>query len=54
MSGECCLGFVLLNHFDLVIGQEAIHEGEEPIGSGIIGQGINVWQRKIILGAGPV
>ena len=54
MCGECCLGFVLLNHFDLIVAGEAVHEGEEPISSGIIDQGIDVWQRKIILGTSLV
>ena len=54
MSGECNLGFVLFGHRDLVTTWESVHEGEEPVGSGIINQGIDVWQRKIILGAGPV
>ena len=54
MCGECHLGFVLLNHFDLIVAGEVVHEGEEPISSGIIDQGIDVWQWKIILGIGPV
>ena len=54
MCGECCLGFVLLDHFDLIIAGESVNEGEEPIGSSIINQGIDVWQLKIILGVGPV
>ena len=42
MSGECCLGFVFLSHFDLIVAWETVYEGEERIGSGIIDQGIDV------------
>ena len=51
MGGECCLGFVLFNHFDLIITQEPIHKGEEHIGHGVINQGIDMWQGKIIFQA---
>ena len=54
MNGECCLGFVFFGHFDLIIAWESIHEGEEPIGSSIIDQSIDMWQWKVILGAGSV
>ena len=54
MSGECSLGFVLLCHLNLVVAWESIHEGEEPICSDIMDQGINVWLWKVILGAGPI
>ena len=54
ICGKYCFSFVLLDHLDLVVARETIHEGEEPIGSGIIDQGINVWQWKVILGAGLV
>ena len=54
MYGECCLGFVLLGHFDLVVAWESILEEEEPIGSDIIDQGIDVWQQEVILGASSV
>ena len=54
MSGECHLSFVFLGLFDLIISWESVHEGEEPIGSNIIDQGINMWQWEIILGAGSV
>ena len=51
MSGECCFGFVLFNHLDLIITQEPIHKEEEHVGHGVINQGINMWQGKIILRA---
>ena len=54
MSGECCLGFVFFGHLDLVITQESVHKGEELVGSGIIDQGIDMWQWEIILRVGPV
>ena len=54
MSGECCLGFVFFDHFDLIIAWESIHEGEEHVGSGIIDRGIDMWQWKVILGASPL
>ena len=54
MSGECYLSFVLFSHLDLIVAGESIHEGKKPVGSGIIDQGIDMWQRKVILGAGMV
>ena len=46
MSGECYHGFAFFVHLDMIIG--------EPIGSGIIDQGIDMWQWKVILMASPV
>ena len=54
MSGECCLSFVFLGHFDLILAGESIHEGEEHVGSSIIDQSIDMWQWKVVLGASPV
>ena len=54
MGGECCLGFVFFSHFDLIITQEPIHKGEEQVGRGVINQGIDTWQGKIILRVGPI
>ena len=54
MSGECCLGFVLFIHFDLIIAREPIHKGEEHVCRSVINQGINVWQGKIILQVGLI
>jgi len=36
MCGKYYISFVLLNHFDMVVARETIHEGEEPIGSSMI------------------
>ena len=49
IGGEFCLGFVLFSHFDLIITQEFVHKGEEHVPRGVINQGINIWQGKIIL-----
>ena len=54
ISGECCLGFILFSHFGQIITWEPIHKGEEHIGCGVINQGIDMWQGKIILWAGPI
>ena len=49
MSGECYLGFVFFGHFDLIITLESIQKGEEHVGWGVIDQGIDIWQWKIVL-----
>ena len=54
MSGKCCLSFVFFCHFDLIITQEFIHKGEEHVSYGVIDQGIDMWQWKIVLRAGPI
>ena len=54
MGGELYLGFILFSHFDLIIIQEPVHKGEEHVGRGVINQGIDIWQGKIILQAGPI
>ena len=54
MGGEHCLGFVLFSHLDLIITQEPVHEGEEHVGRGVINQGVDVWQRKIIFWVGLI
>ena len=54
MTDECCLGFVFLGELELIIALESIHKGEEHVDSGIIDQGIDMWQWKVILGVGLV
>ena len=53
-SGECCPGFVLFSHLNLLITREPIHKGEENVGCGVINQSNNMWQGKIILRVGPI
>ena len=36
MGGEFYLGFVLFNHFDMIITQEPIRKGKEHVGCGVI------------------
>ena len=54
MNGEHCFGFVFFNHLDLIRTRESIHKGEEHVGRGVINQGIDMWQGKIILWASPI
>ena len=54
MNGEHCFGFVFFNHLDLIITWESIHKEEEHVGYGVINQGIDMWQGKIILRASPI
>ena len=54
MSGERCFGFFFFIHLDLITTWESIHKGEEHVGRGFINQGIDIWQGKIILRAGPI
>ena len=54
MSGERCFGFVFFSHIDLIVTRESIHKGEEHVGRGVINQGIDVWQGRIILRAGLI
>ena len=54
MGDECYLVFVLFSHFDLIITREPIHKGEEHVGHGVINQGVDMWQWKVVLGASPV
>ena len=53
MSVERYLGFVLFSHLDLIITWESIHK-EKNILVSVINQGIDIWQRKIVLRAGPI
>ena len=54
MSGEHCFGFVFFSLLDLILTQELVHKGEKHVDRGVINQGINVWQGKIILRAEPI
>ena len=54
MGGEHCLGFVLFSHLNLITTQEPVYDGEEYVGHGVINQGIDVWQGKVILQASPI
>ena len=54
MNGEHCFGFVFFSLLDLILTRELVHKGEKHVDRGVINQGINVWQGKIILRAEPI
>ena len=54
LSDKICLLPILRSHHNLVITRESIHKRQHCMPCRTINQHVNMWERKIILGAGLV